>query len=246
MSAPHEALAAYETRVQTARAALAASPAVKALIDGDVDPQSMLAFLVVYSIRGVAMTQPVEGWIYRAGVRCEEAGELEIGRILKGHSKQEANHHQWLIEDAQRLAGRFAARFGRSIDVDAVAQHEPYPATQAYIALHEDTIGGPTPWGQVAIELEIEGLSGALGPRLLGSATRLLGRDVLESLVFLREHVSTDVGHTELNRRLMAMLLKASPGRAADLAAIGSRALRIYGEFIASCAEEATSLLRVD
>lgn len=246
MKVPHEALSQYEARVQPARAALAESPAVKAVLNGDVDPKAMLAFLVVYSIRGVAMTQPVEDWIYRAGAQCEAAGEAEIGRILKGHSKQEANHHQWMIDDAHKLAARFATRFGQTIDVDALAQKEPYPAIRAYVALHEDTIAGPAPWGQVAIELEIENLSVALGPRLLGSAARVLGKDVLESLVFLGEHVRADVGHTELNRRVLALLLGANPERAAALATVGSRALNIYAEFVASCAQEATSLARVD
>ena len=82
--------------------------------------------------------------------------------------------------------------------------------------MHEDTIASDEPFGQVAIELEIEGISVAYAPKLLAACKRALGPEMKHGVSFLAEHVAIDVGHTAFNCRLMGELCTARPLSASD------------------------------
>ena len=49
------------------------------------------------------MTQPVEEWIRRAGVKCQKIGLSSLGKALIKHARHEAGHHRFMIADLWTL-----------------------------------------------------------------------------------------------------------------------------------------------
>jgi hypothetical protein len=181
------------------------------------------------------MTEPVEGWIRRAGERCKAVGLDRLGRVLQIHAGQEADHHLMMIEDTRILVERWNRRHAYALDADSLIALPATPATEAYVNLHEDIIAGETPYCQLAIEFEIEGLSVSLGPKLMLQSERLLGKEILRGLSFLREHVAVDAGHTRFNMAELEKLLSHTPGFAEPLGHAGSAALDAYAGFLSGC-----------
>lgn len=225
----------YEARLAIARARFEHHPAVRALFRDPIDPVTMEAFLISFAIVGVRMTEPVEGWIRRAGRRCGELGLERLARALEGHAHQEADHHLLMLADARLLVERWNKAGKPQLNVDALLDLPPTPGVAAYTCLHEGLIFGPTPYGQLAIEYEIEMLSVNYGPRLIERCAALLGDGILEGLSFLRDHVALDAGHTNFNRIQLGRLLEEQPGFLAGLVAAGSEALDAYAMFLDDC-----------
>lgn len=228
----------YELALEPARRQFSDNPAVRLLQDPAIEISHLEAFFIYWSALGVAMTEPVEGWIRRAGEACVRVGGPgvdELGRALQKHAKAEADHHLLMIDDLRRLcvrrnaAGRAAPRPDELL---ALAWPE---SAHRYRKLHEDVIAGPEPYAQIAIENEIEMLSILVGPPLLANARALLGDDITDDLTFLTDHVTLDVGHTKFNRRQMVQFLDERPSALDALVAAGTEALDVYREFIAHC-----------
>lgn len=230
----------YESALASARRLLEEAPATRAQLDPNIDPALLLRFLIQFSAWGVQMTESVEHWIRRAGERCMALGLDDVGRALVSHAKHEAGHHLMLMEDTKVLVRRWNTRSAIQLDADRLQRQRATPAMQRYIELHERTIASDMPFGQVAIELEIEGMSTTLGKAFIALCRKVLGPEVLDGLSFIREHVAIDVGHTAFNTRLMDRLLTSRPECAERLAEIGSEALRTYVEFFAECLGVAT------
>jgi hypothetical protein len=228
-------LAEYEARLALARERFEQHPAVRALFRNPIDPVTMQAFLISFAIVGVRMTEPVEGWIGRAGRRCGELGLERLARALEGHAHQEAGHHLLMLADARLLVERWNKARKPELNVDALLDLPPTPGVTAYVRLHEGLISGPTPYGQLAIEYEIEMLSVNYGPRLIERCTALLGDGILEGLSFLRDHVALDAGHTNFNRIQLGRLLEEHPGFLSGLVAAGSESLDAYAMFLGDC-----------
>jgi hypothetical protein len=228
-------LEAYEARLAIARERFDQHPAVRALFHNTITPATMEAFLISFAIVGVRMTEPVEGWIRRAGLRCGELGLEGLARALKGHAHQEADHDLLVLADARLLVERWNKAGKPELNVDALLDLPPTPGVAAYVCLHEGLISGPTPYGQLAIEYEIEMLSVNYGPRLIERCAGLLGDGILEGLSFLRDHVELDAGHTNFNRIQLGRLLEEHPGFLPGLVAAGSEALDDYAMFLGDC-----------
>jgi hypothetical protein len=205
------------------------------LVGDTVSAPEFELFLIAFSSRGVRMTEPVESWIRRAGQRCHEVGLERLGRALQKHAEHEANHHLMMIEDTHLLVKRWNDRHDRALDAQALLDMPPLPATEDYVNLHEDVIRSRAPFAQLAIEFEIEGLSVSLGPKLMQQCERLLGREALQGLSFLREHVAVDAGHTLFNMQELERLLTAKPDAVEPLGAAGSAALDAYAGFLSGC-----------
>jgi hypothetical protein len=225
----------YEPQLAGARQLLESDPTITTLLDPAIDPAVLERFLIQFSALGVQITEPVDGWIRRAGERCVALGLADLGQSLITHSKHEAGHHLMLIDDTRLLAARWNERRLPALDADALIAQAATPAMGDYMRLHEETIAGELPYGQVAIELEIERMSTTFGPRLMQQCRRVLAPELLAGLSFIKEHVAVDVGHTALNEKLMGRLLLLRPDAAARLSAIGSEALRIYVRFFGEC-----------
>jgi hypothetical protein len=200
-----------------------------------MDPVTLEAFLISFATAGVRMTEPVEGWIRRAGRRCGELGLEHLAKALAAHAHQEADHHLLMLADARLLAERWNRARKPGLDLDVLLALPPTAGVVAYTRLHEGLIAGPTPYGQLAIEYEIEMLSVTYGPRLLDRCTWLLGEGIRESLSFLTDHVTLDAGHTNFNRIQLGRLLEEQPGFLSVLVAAGSEALDAYAMFLSDC-----------
>lgn len=225
----------YEAAVAPARAAFAADPAVRLIQDPAIGAAHLEAFLIHWCALGVAMTEPVESWITRAGQACERAGAVELGTALQRHAAGEADHHLLMIADLRRLCARRAAAGRVAPDPDELLATRWPESARRYRALHEDVIAGAEPWGQIAIENEIEMLSIGVGPKLIDNAKALLGDDVLEDLSFLTDHVTLDVAHTTFNRRQLDAFLTGRPEAHDALVTAGSATLDAYRAFLADC-----------
>jgi hypothetical protein len=234
----------YEPHVLGARGRIREDPAVRALLDPAIDPVILERFLITYNAAGVQMTEPVEGWIRRAGERCTAIGLTEVGRTLTMHARHESGHHLMMIEDTRRLVERWNARHPSKLDAGRLIAAPPLQATKDYVKLHEDTIAGDMPFGQVAIEFEIEGISVSIFTGLVEHWKSVLGPTIMSGLSFLKEHVELDVGHTQLNEKMMERLLNARPDAALALGRTGSEALDIYAAFLNECLASTNAALK--
>jgi hypothetical protein len=225
----------YESSVLHARSLLETDLGIRALFDPEIEPVLLERFLIMYNASGVYMTEPVEGWIRRAGERCVEIGLTDIGRSLIMHARHEADHHLMLIADTRHLVAGWNARHRPPLNADHLLAAPPLRATRDYIKLHEDTIAGDMPFGQIAIEFEIERISVTLFTRLVERWKCVLGPEIMRGLSFLEEHVELDVGHTQLNEKIMERLLGLRPEAAASLGKVGAAALEIYVAFMNEC-----------
>ena len=233
----------YESALRPVRARFLASPGVTEVLSPEIDPLLLESFLLHFCASGVAVTRPVEGWIRRAGEACQAMGLEELGRALVGHARDEAGHDRLFAADARLLVERWNAAGRPRLDVQELLALPPSPGARHYQRLHERTIAGPTPYGQMAIEFEIESLAMSLGEGLLRNSRLRLGDRVLEGLSFVREHVRLDVGHTHFNRRNLIRILNEHPEFLPALVAAGQEVLEAYGEFLADCLAAAGSLL---
>jgi hypothetical protein len=210
------------------------------LINPALDPVLFELFLINYCSRGVRMTEPVESWISRAGGRCKQVGLEKLGDALEKHAEHEADHHLMMIADTKALVARWNAVQPKKLDADVLLGVSASSAVEAYVTLHEDVIRSEQPYGQLAIEFEIERISVTLGPPLMKQCTHLLGAEINEALSFLVEHVEIDQGHTKFNERQLDKLLAYDRSFAPALIKTGGAALDIYGDFLSECLAAAT------
>jgi len=232
----------YEPAMEAARTRFVTSPPLRAFLDPALPRGLPEVFLICFSSAGVAMTAPVEGWIRRAGEKCEQIGLSQLGKALKTHAAHEADHHLMMIEDARALVARWNARHEPLLDADRLIDRPPSAGVRHYHALHERVIAGDAPYGQIAIEYEIEMLSVRFGPMLLDRCTRDLGVDVDTELSFLSKHVALDVGHTRFNEQQLDDLLREHEEFLGPLVEAGSEALDAYAEFLNDSLNDATAL----
>ena len=225
----------YELELSKARDAFIKRPALLELLSPDVDPVFLELFLISFNGLGVAMTEPVEGWISRAGERCQQIGFVELGASLCLHATHEAGHHEMMINDTQTLVAHWNAKHPFKLDAQEMLT-QPIPSgVHSYIKLHEDVIASDAPFGQLAIELEIEQLSVDVIPILLQHFAQILGSDVLHRLSFLEDHVALDVSHTHFNKKQMNNFLAQYPDGVMPLIDAGKKALEAYGAFLEDC-----------
>ncbi|WP_296709599.1 GNAT family N-acyltransferase [Rhodoblastus sp.] len=192
-------------------------------------------FLMYFCALGAHMTQPVEGWIRRAGVRCEQMGFTQVGRALARHASAEADHHLLMIADLRSLAARWNVTHAPSVDADDMLDQAPSPGVMTYCQLHEENIAGETPFAQVAIEYEIEMLPLRYGQQIVGRCIELLGPDIISCLSFITKHIMLDGAHTDLNARALNDLIERAPWSLSALAAAGKASLDAYASFLGDC-----------
>lgn len=232
-------LSDYEAALVAPREAFLAQSGLASMLADDVEQDTLELFLIHFSAFGVGMTEPVDGWIRRAGERCTSIGLKELGRSLVMHADHEAGHHLMMIEDTKRLVQGWNARHPNWLDATELLGRAATPGVRGYSELHERTITGDAPYGQLAIEYEIERLSVVHGSQLIGRCVQRLGRDILAGLSFLEEHVAVDAGHTKFNAAELDRLLKRHPEFFDALVTAGTAALTKYAAFLQDCAAAA-------
>lgn len=227
----------YEARVQPARDRFPHHRGVAALLFDDIDRETFHRLMLHFCALGAQMTGPVEGWILRAGERCETLGLADLGRALRGHSRAEAGHDQMMVRDTEALVDRWNQQYRPRFEARQLLSQAVTPGVRAYCDVHERTIEGPAPFAQIAVEYEIEQLPLRYGRELIGRCTELLGADVVPCLSFLTEHVELDIGHTKFNHLQLTRFLEAHPEHVEQLADAGARALEAYAAFLDDCAD---------
>jgi hypothetical protein len=228
-------VAKYDELLTPARQRFDRHAAVEALFRSVLEPVTMERFLIYFSALGVGMTKPVEGWIGRAGRSCGEFGLPDLARALEAHARQESDHHLLMEADTRHLVDSWNKRREQKLNAAELLALQPTPGVMGYCELHEDVIAGAAPYGQLAIEYEIELLSVAYGPSLLKRCSDLSGPEILNGLSFLQDHVALDVGHTHFNRLQLSRLLEQHPEFLPNLEAAGSAALDAYAMFLDDC-----------
>jgi hypothetical protein len=231
----------YLPLVATARKRLHEDPRLRALFDPAIDPARLHWFLMQFSAWGIQMTEPVEGWIRRAGQRCQELGHGDLGRALISHAKNEAGHEGLFMSDLRYLVDTWNARYQPQVTVEQFLERPGVPSMIRYIDVHERGIDGSEPYVQIAIEYEVERMTPILGPQLVEQCVRVLGPDIVKGLSFVEEHVSVDVGHTTFNERQIARFMDANPHTAPALARAGAIALEAYVDVLGDCLDAATT-----
>ncbi len=230
------AVAPYEAELEAARLRYTQSSGYLAATDPHASDDFLFRFLIEFCSLGVQMTEPVDRWIRTAGRRCIEVGLQDLGEALERHAEHEAGHHHMMIRDTRQLCEEWNASGRPALDADALINRAPTPGVAAYVDLHERTIASDTPWGQLAIEYEIELLSVTAGPVLMGNVATVCGPERLKDLSFLEDHIEIDAGHTVFNRRQLDALLQERPSMLDGLVSAGSAALEAHAMFIDDCA----------
>jgi hypothetical protein len=145
----------YEAGIGPARLRMKTA-AESTVLAPDVHPLTLDLFLIYFSILGIGMTEPVEGWVHRAGERSEEVGLPELGRLLRIHAGTEANRHLMFIQDTRALAERWRLRGLPPLNWEDLRAQPLSPGVRRYRKLHEKVIAGSSPFCELAIEYEIE------------------------------------------------------------------------------------------
>ncbi|MET0406372.1 MAG: hypothetical protein ABW123_28390 [Cystobacter sp.] len=226
----------YEPHTLRSRHHLDSDPDLCRLLSPSIEPRVLERFLIEWMARATYMTEPVDGWIRRTGQRCIEQGLDKIGQALLIHAKSETGHHLMTLEDTHALVRHWNAHQPPPpLSVEALVAQPPLDSMQAYRQLHDDTIEGAHPVGQIAIEREVGFLAVSFGPRLMHQVESVLGAEVAGLLSFMTEHVAVDVGHTLLNEKLLEAAMARAPEHARIYAETGARALDAYIHFLGDC-----------
>lgn len=231
----------YNRRVHPERVRFMFSPGIR-VYTGELAKKNLHAFLLVWTHFSIKMTEKVESWIQRAGERSSALGFESVGNKLKHHASQESEHDLMLVDDLKVLVERWNQIYGdnlKAADLDALKLPQN---TNAYVDIHENTIASAHPYGQVAIEYEIERISVAYGPQMVENVVNTLGPDFEAGIGFLAHHVLLDQGHTKFNKALLEECF-ASGCDLAALAETGIGALRIYADFLTECSNTSQKLL---
>ena len=152
-------LAAYEKLLAPYREKFAARPALSMLQSTVALPAELLQlFMLHYSAFGISMTHPVEGWIRRAGERCNDTGYSALGEALIKHARHEAGHHRLMVADLWSLADAWNAEHAKKINPVALSRQKlassltrdqqferAWSAQQRKIAPHHTRISRPAP-----------------------------------------------------------------------------------------------------
>ncbi len=244
ISSPESAIREYEKLMQPIRERFALSPGIQGMINTETEAQTMTAFLMHFSALSVPITEPVEGWICRAGESCSALGLDKIANSLYKHSKAEAGHHQYHINDFNALVPFWNARWSPPVNPNVILSHESTSGGDRYCRIHEENIASSTPYCQFAIEYEIELLPVQYGSKFVGNCVRLLGQEILDCMSFVTSHVEFDVGHTKFNSHFLGNLILEDPSRLAPLAAAGADALDSFSDHLAECWQMAVQFRR--
>lgn len=232
----------YCAAVHPSRVNFMLSPGINFFM-GQRDPKKLHAFLLVWTAFSIKMTEKVESWIKRAGEQCEAIDLKEVGTKLKHHAVQEKDHDLMLVEDLKILIQKWNDIYNDNITENEIFKLRMPSNTDEYVLLHENTIQGPFPYSQVAIEYEIERVSVVYGPRMIDNVIYTLGEEFEAGIGFLADHVLLDQGHTKFNMDLLERCFISQANKVA-LAETGSAALRIYSGFLNECVELSSEISR--
>ncbi|MFZ5895005.1 MAG: hypothetical protein ACOY0T_28355 [Myxococcota bacterium] len=232
----------YQRACAGLRQAFDTKPAVRELFYDNIDSTLLELFMIHWCALSAGLTEPIPRFLKRASENCAKLGVREVAEFFLEHAHEEDGHEDWARRDTIKLVKRWnRARPDQPLDADVLLQNKISPAVERYHALHERVINGESPWGELAIDVEIELLSVVYGPLLIQRCIQGMGREVLAELSFLREHVTADVNHTNVNFEVVQRVLDQQPHFAEDLVATAAGALESYADFLGDALARAKS-----
>ncbi len=139
------AFIAYESAIQASRESFEHDARLERLFSPTISEELLERFLLFFCVQGLAMVEPVEGWIRRAGERCLALGFSSLGRTLIAHARHEEGHERLMLADAYAMAARISQRRQARIDVDALLSRPHLPGVVRYRKVHEDFVASDAP-----------------------------------------------------------------------------------------------------
>jgi hypothetical protein len=116
-------LAKYNKLLAPARQRFEASAGLN-VIRSTGDPRSLELFLLYFCAIGAQMTEPVEGWIRRAGDRCAALGFSELAEGLRKHARAESGHYLMMVAEVVALALANHAGFSNGLVLSSVGTRD--------------------------------------------------------------------------------------------------------------------------
>jgi hypothetical protein len=232
----------YERTLKPYRQASIQSEIANRILDVSLHSDVVHLFWIYYNVLGVYMTEPVEDWINRAGDATIAMGFEACGKELKKHARHEAGHQRMMQRDHEALIQYWNRNHDVAIDLNSFSI-DPLPGiVKEYIDLHENNIKSASPYGQIAIQYEIESLAPILGPKQIQFTRDKCGDEVLKRLSFICDHVEIDIAHTEFNYLVLKDFLEQHPETLDPLIQTGKEASTIYLRFFDDCMQKAKAL----
>lgn len=238
MNAQHEFGPIYNNEYQKRCAALrqrfSQRPVVnRVFFEDDIESDLMKLFLIYWSVGSAGLSEPIEEYLRRASRNSTSLKLPALAKFYMDHANEEQDHDDWASEDVTRLVERWNVEHPTfQLRAQPLLENRRFPSVQRYHALHEHYIEGEHPWGELAIDLEIELLAVEYGKKFMSACIRAMGDDAMSYLSFLREHVQADEGHTQENFEFLHAFLAERPDTLDTLVEAAAGALRAYGEFM--------------
>src|SRR5882672_9954851 len=110
----------YEAQIAASRRHFEQHPAVRHVCHDEIDSKTFEAFLIYFNALGVGMTEPVGGWIRRAGERCGALGFFGLAKALSAHAQHEDGRHRLMEEDTSHLVRLWNDRRQPKLDAGAL------------------------------------------------------------------------------------------------------------------------------
>lgn len=224
---------AYEEAIRKNRDDFANHPAIIAAFSKSTSRDFAELFLIYWTVLSAGLTQPIPRYLKSAGEKCQEKKLPELAHFFFEHYKEEDGHDGWAMADTTKLVARWNQRHPDSqLNAEALLELKLSPGVKKYHELHEHFIFGDAPYGELAIDMEIELITVKYGPRMILQGIWKVGPSLLFDMSFLREHVRFDFGHTDKNFMVLDQLLKSRPEFLNPLLEAGRGALETYGGFL--------------
>ncbi len=238
---------AYNDGVKDARKQFADSPVLKKLFNPFLDARFLELFLIHFCAVKTGFVEPVAEYIREAGERSQKLGYEEMRDFFHHHADEEVGHDKWAIEDTHKLVDHWNKRRTPALNAQDLLDKRFTPAVRRYHELHLNVIRGNAPYGELAIDVEIERISVKFGPKMLLFCMAKVGPKITTNLTFVKKHVMADQGHDKTNFSTIEEFLMKRPETLPALVDVGKKAIEAYHGFLADCfrlAEEKMAALR--
>ena len=236
VTAPECLVEAYERRLAPARERFDGGAFAREVASGVMSPEGLEVFLMWFTALGQHMTRPVAGWHRRAGERCQALGHRELGQELVEHAEHADGQDRMLREDARNLVKRWNDRRGEMpIETGRLLAARPTAGVRRFAELQERVIDGPAPWGQIAIDHEMERLSTTWSGTFLRTCLHTLGPEIRDCLSFLDDQDQPEAGEERANADQLDRLLRERPEALEDVSRAGADALDACGVYLDDC-----------
>jgi hypothetical protein len=212
------------------------------------DPVLPELFMIYWTVLSAGLTGPIPHYLRSAGEKCREKGLPEMAEFFFEHCEEEDGHDGWAKKDTEKLVVRWNKRHPQLVlDTEELLSQKDSPAVKRYHEMHEKFIFGEAPYGELAIDVEIELITVKYGPKFLLKCIAKMGPGIIFDMSFLREHVRFDFGHTDKNFDVIHRLLEQHPEFLEHLVDAGRGGLETYAGFLGDVmrySEEKAALLR--